>query len=90
MEAGGTQEVWTVTGPGKLWEFCFDKSNDFHFFCYIFRKPYFYFFIFFEGHCSAKKNSGDAFILLFCELEISRATTRVCASVCVLTSDCLL
>lgn len=40
MEAGGTQEVWTVPGPGALWEFCFDKGGDFHFFRSIFGKSF--------------------------------------------------
>lgn len=58
MEAGGTQEVWTIPGPGALREFCFGKESDSIF------PIYFWKILFsFEGHCTAKKNSEDAFAL---------------------------
>lgn len=53
MEAGGTQEVWTVPEPGAFWEFCFGKEDGFHFFHYIFGK----FFPVFDGLYTAGKNS---------------------------------
>lgn len=38
LEAGGTQEVWTVPEPETSCDFCFD--DDFHVFNYSFGKPF--------------------------------------------------
>lgn len=59
MEACFTHVVWTAPWPGALWEFGFDKEDDFHLFCYIFWKI----LRSFDGHCNAKKNSEDAYVL---------------------------
>ncbi len=82
MEAGGTQEVWTVPGPWASWEFCFGKEDDSI-------SPIYFWKIFFsfDGHCT-KKKSADAFALW--QLERSRTPTRVGVSVCAFISDCLL
>lgn len=34
--------MWTVPGPGDLWEFCFGREDDFHFLHYIFGKSFLY------------------------------------------------